>query len=189
MDGFQKRTIRKQNAILEAAYRLFLKQGVRATPVALIAKEAQVSQVTIYNYFNSKQTVVRRVVQRLIEDDTKAFEAIVYDASTRFSIKMDRLIDLLDRKIDEYDMALIKELVASEEPTLSKVLKWYVDNRLGTAMAYFVREGLREGKISDTFDEQTVIDHFAFFDFASIPHKDALKKHLRLLLFGLKGTG
>lgn len=188
MDGFQKRTIRKQNAILEAAYRLFLKQGVRATPVALIAKEASVSQVTIYNYFGSKQTVVRRVVQRLIEDDTKAFEAIVYDASTRFSLKVDRLMAFLERKIDEYDMALIKELVASEEPTLSKVLKWYVDNRLATALAYFVREGLREGKISDTLDEQIVFDHFAFFDFGSIDQKEALKSHLRLLLFGIKGN-
>ncbi|MFW6298871.1 MAG: TetR/AcrR family transcriptional regulator, partial [Bacillota bacterium] len=156
--------------------------------VALIAKEASVSQVTIYNYFHSKQTVVRRVVQRLIEDDTKAFEAIVYDGSTRFSIKMDRLMAFLERKIDEYDMALIQELVASEEPTLSKVLKWYVDNRIATALAYFVREGLREGKISDTLDEQIVFDHFALFDFGSIDQKEALKSHLRILFFGIKGN-
>lgn len=188
MDGFQKRTIRKQNAILEAAYRLFLKQGVRATPVATIAKEAGVSQVTIYNYFKSKQTVVRRVVQRLIEDDCKSFEDIVYDSSMRFTLKRDRLMAFLFEKIDRYDMALINELVASEEPTLTKVLRWYVDNRIATGLSYFVREGVREGKISDDIDEQTVFDHFAFFDFGRIDDKQALKKHLNLIFFGMKGS-
>ncbi len=187
MDGYQKRTIKKQNAILEAAYRLFLKQGVRATPVHLIAKEAHVSQVTIYNYFKNKQTVVRRVVQRLIEDDCRDLEAIIYDSSTQFSLKTDHLIRFLHRKIETYDMALIKELVGSEEPSLSKVLKWYMDNRIATALSYFVREGIREGRISDAFDEQIVLDHLTFFDYSAVQTKSALKKHISLLVFGLKG--
>ena len=184
----QQTTEKPRKAILESAYRLFLKQGVRATPVATIAKEAGVSQVTIYNYFKSKQTVVRRVVQRLIEDDCKTFESIVYDSSMRFNLKEEKLIGFLFEKIEAYDMALIKELVASEEPTLTKVLKWYIDNRITTGLAYFIREGVREGRISDDFDEQIIFDHFDFFDFAKIEEKQALKQHLLLIFFGLKGS-
>jgi len=183
----QERTKMKQQAILDSAYDLFLKNGVKATPVAVIAKKASVSQVTIYNYFKSKQNVVRRVVSRLIEGECQRFESIVYDANLSFSMKMDRILVFLKTRIDEYDIALIKELLLPLDDTLNTVVKWYVNNRISTGLAYWIREGYRENRIDDAFDEETIMFHLGLFNLGVLNDKEAMKKHLDLLFYGLRG--
>jgi AcrR family transcriptional regulator len=183
----QERTKLKQQAILDAAYDLFLKNGVQATPVATIAKEASVSQVTIYNYFKSKQNVVRRVASRIIEGECQRFESIVYDASLSFSMKMDRILEFLKMRIDEYDMALIKELLSPLDDTLKGVVDWYVNNRINTGFSYWIREGFRENRINDAFDEMDVLLHLKLYDFSLLEDKETLKKQLDLVFYGLRG--
>lgn len=67
MDGFERRKEQKKNAILEAALRLFMETGIQGVTIAEIAKEAQVSQVTIYNYFGSKDELARAVFKFYVE--------------------------------------------------------------------------------------------------------------------------
>lgn len=183
----QERTKIKQQAILDAAYELFLKNGVQATPVAVIAKKASVSQVTIYNYFNSKQNVVRRTASRIIEGECQRFESIVYDASLSFSMKLDRVLEFLKQRIDEYDIALIKELLLPLDDTLNSVVKWYVNNRISMGLLYWIREGFRENRIDDAFNEEDIIMHLRLFDLGQLDDKDTLKKQLDLLFYGLRG--
>lgn len=53
----------KLRAILQTALRLFNTQGYDATPVPLIAKEAEVGTGTIYRYFESKEELVNSLFQ------------------------------------------------------------------------------------------------------------------------------
>ena len=62
MNGFERRKEMKKNSILEAALALFIKYGINKVPVSEIAKEANVSQVTIYNYFESKDNLISEVI-------------------------------------------------------------------------------------------------------------------------------
>ena len=55
MDGFERRRQNKKNSILKASLKLFKQYGYNKVSVAEIAKEASVSQVSIYNYFKSKE--------------------------------------------------------------------------------------------------------------------------------------
>jgi AcrR family transcriptional regulator len=57
MDGFQRRREQKKTHILEATLALIMEFGVQKVSIAEIAKEANVSQVTIYNYFESKHNL------------------------------------------------------------------------------------------------------------------------------------
>ena len=183
----QKRTKIKQQAILDAAYELFLRNGVQATPVATIAKQASVSQVTIYNYFKSKQNVVRRVASRIIEGECQRFESIVYDASLSFSMKMERILDFLKTRIDEYDMGLVRELLSPLDDTLKSVVQWYVNNRINTGISFWIREGFRENRIDDAFNETDILLHLSLYDFGRIEDKETLKKQLELVFYGLRG--
>jgi AcrR family transcriptional regulator len=56
MNGFERRKKRKRENICRAAFELFCTLGMQKTKIAQIAKKADVSQVTIYNYFGSSFT-------------------------------------------------------------------------------------------------------------------------------------
>src|SRR6266699_796899 len=49
----------KRKAILDAAVRVFARQGYDASPVGDVAKEAGVAYGLVYHYFGSKEAVLR----------------------------------------------------------------------------------------------------------------------------------
>lgn len=57
----------KITAILDSALRLFATQGIQGTPTALIAKEAGVSNGTLFHYFATKEDLVRALYRHLKE--------------------------------------------------------------------------------------------------------------------------
>ncbi|KKI90115.1 TetR family transcriptional regulator [Bacillus sp. SA1-12] len=77
MDGFQRRRERKKQDILEAALMLFMEYGIQKVSISEIAKKANVSQVTIYNYFESKHNLIHEVFMYYIEKAYEQFEKIV----------------------------------------------------------------------------------------------------------------
>jgi AcrR family transcriptional regulator len=54
--------------ILETALRLFCEKGYYATSIAEIAKQAGISKGLLYHYFESKEEVLRALVDMRIED-------------------------------------------------------------------------------------------------------------------------
>ncbi len=68
MDGFEKRREQKKRDILEAALALFMEYGIQKVSITEIAKKANVSQVTIYNYFKSKDNLVRLVFKFYVDE-------------------------------------------------------------------------------------------------------------------------
>lgn len=51
--------------VAEAAWELFWRQGYHATSIADIAKQARLPKGSIYNYFESKEALLRHVLQRI----------------------------------------------------------------------------------------------------------------------------
>ncbi|WP_078394110.1 TetR/AcrR family transcriptional regulator [Shouchella patagoniensis] len=62
MDGFQRRKEMKKGKIIQTSLNLFMAKGVQNVSIAEIARKAKVSQVTIYNYFDSKENLVHEVI-------------------------------------------------------------------------------------------------------------------------------
>jgi AcrR family transcriptional regulator len=67
MDGFERRREQKKIQILEAALSLFMDFGPQKVSIAEIAKSANVSQVTIYNYFESKDLLIKEVFKYYVD--------------------------------------------------------------------------------------------------------------------------
>jgi len=51
----------KREAILQVMLRLITEQGIHATPMAQVAREAGVAAGTIYHYFSSKEQLVNEL--------------------------------------------------------------------------------------------------------------------------------
>ena len=62
--GRRARALHMQGTIVDAAERLFLRDGFQATTIPTVAAEAGVSQETIYKTFGSKTGLVRAIRER-----------------------------------------------------------------------------------------------------------------------------
>ncbi len=58
----------KKQDILDTALSLIVSQGLHATPMAQIAKEANVAAGTIYHYFNSKEEMIHELYVNIHEE-------------------------------------------------------------------------------------------------------------------------
>jgi AcrR family transcriptional regulator len=141
MNGFAKRTEQKKQAIKQAVLDLLKTSGPREMKISDIAKKANVSQVTIYNHFGSKEQLIREViidyvmkqVENIIFEKKKLLEQIRVDVFQRL-IQEDgevrRVVDMLyQTRVIPLFVEMIKEAQEKREidPRLSiDTLLFYV---------------------------------------------------------------
>jgi AcrR family transcriptional regulator len=86
---------RTKTLLLDAAVRLFARQGVGATAINEIAAEAGVANGTFYNYFRTREEVLEEVSVRLAErlqDEITAISEGVTDGPERMAIATRRFV-------------------------------------------------------------------------------------------------
>jgi AcrR family transcriptional regulator len=77
MNGYERRKQRKREQILRASQELFRMHGFKKVSVADIARQAHVSQVTIYNHFESKESLIRETLKHLLEAKLDEYQEIL----------------------------------------------------------------------------------------------------------------
>ena len=60
LNGYERRTKAKKESIVNAARKRFTTRGITDVSIKEIAAKANVSQVTIYNYFGSKNALQKK---------------------------------------------------------------------------------------------------------------------------------
>ena len=80
--------------ILDAAYRLFSRQGVRAVGVDAIVDEAEVARMTLYRHFDSKEALVLAFLQQREERWTRDW--LQAEVEERATAPADRLLAIFD---------------------------------------------------------------------------------------------
>jgi AcrR family transcriptional regulator len=66
----------KKEQILKAAMKLLIENGMQATPMSAIAKEANAGMGTIYNYFPTKEDLVNAIYIYIKLDEIKAISML-----------------------------------------------------------------------------------------------------------------
>ncbi len=138
---------RTRQAILDAAYYLFIEQGYRGTSMRQIAGRANISLSGIYNHFESKEQIFNAVAierhpfHRILEilQDTPGETLEVYIANAARSI-----IGELRGRPDILNLILIgaTEFQGRQAPELAQVF-------LPQALALFERFGDAQGRLRD----------------------------------------
>ena len=105
MNQYQKTTEKKKQAIIQAALRLFKEKGFKDTSIKSIAEAAEVSPVSIYYYFGSKDNLVALCVNDLFEEITQQAEDIL-NSNLDFKTKLNQAFSLcqekMSRQISDY---------------------------------------------------------------------------------------
>ncbi|TMW72888.1 TetR/AcrR family transcriptional regulator [Alteribacter natronophilus] len=156
MDGFQQRREQKKKDILTAAHRLFMTHGIQKVSVSEIARTAGVSQVTIYNYFENKHTLVYESFLFYVDQAMKDFEATI-QSDLPFPEKVKQLIfakkETASRIHPEYYQYMMKEYTADEGNMIEKV---YAEKTM-PALARLLEEGRREGFVDPSISQEAIL--------------------------------
>ncbi len=195
MDGFEKRKEKKKDNIRRAALELFQSYGFRKVSVAEIARKAGVSQVTIYNYFESKEALKRDVLKWFILQQVKKYEEVMLQERP-FQEKLEEILFDKSNLIKQFQGEMVTA-VLQEDPELREFIQDVYEKRISPAVMAFFKEGTDSGYIDPRFKLETILFYFevlrrGFFsidDISSYQKRDpdVFKQLAELVTFGLNG--
>ena len=86
--------------IIETALKLFATHGYASTPVSLIAKKAKVSQGLMYNFFKSKEELLRTMIQLGAEDIANSMKGYltITDPKEAIQIHVLKTIEIIQER-------------------------------------------------------------------------------------------
>ena len=137
----------KYHLILEAAVKVFARQGFYQSTIAQIAREAGVADGTIYLYFKNKDDILVNFFQYKTKQVFERFRAEVNQAES----SLDKLRNLIRRHLAEFqrdrDMAILYQVGTHQidrlaEDQIREMSKMYQD-----LISEIVEAGQQEGSI------------------------------------------
>ncbi len=193
MDGFERRREQKKKNILQAALSLFLKYGVQKVSVAEIAKEAAVSQVTIYNYFESKDNLVHEVIIFYTDTVWQKYYEEIFESDLSFSEKITKIIFEKKETAEEIHPDFYQYFMKEYANGISYMEKLYTEQVLPKFIELF-NEGKAEGLVDPTLSNEAIIFYIQMFK-EYFQREDAYEKALpitedltKLFFYGIAGN-
>ena len=190
-DGFARRTRQTKAAILSAARSLFLTRGPMRTSIADIAREAGVSQVSIYNHFNGKDALLDVVVREHLDAQFSKAESVL-DLELPFKEKLARMFAVGAAE----DEAVTDESLANFDwanPKIQAIYDAFLAERQVPFILRFVEMGKKEGAIKEDLSAEAVVAYMeAFRSISRDPEllqrgRDYLASLGHLFFYGLLG--
>ncbi|EAC2210942.1 TetR/AcrR family transcriptional regulator [Listeria monocytogenes] len=192
MNNYETRTLSKKTAIIEAALILFGKQGFTAVSIKDIAALADVSQVSIYNYFGSKEALIGECARVIMQDTIALAEEILASEGT-FTQKLERAIQLCNAEIN---LSLSKFI--SKEASKDQQFLILLVNNINSLKKDIYMKYVAAGKEAQVIDNAISDEVIQLFIDAinslglTVPEEELEEKQaeiIQLFLYGLIGQG
>jgi len=192
MNGYERRTESKKERIRTAAFELFCMYGVNKTSVNEIAEKAGVAPASIYNYFGSKEGLLRETVINLLENSWKVKKEL-WGSDLPFPELVKHAILMKDDFIDYINLDALSELL-NADPEIIKLIDDFNKNRYPQIVKQFIEKGRREGYIRKELSIEAATIYLKVYqnvihqpDMLKNKNKDSLKELCDLMLYGLAG--
>ena len=161
MNGYERRTGEKRNAIVKAARELFAEKGVAAVSVTDIAAKASVSRVTLFKYFGDKETLAKEAMFSWIELLMTEYETIL-SSDTPFHQK---LLGLLSTRLAGRERIgeQFIQATAWDDPELQRLIREMTAAHAFPIILRFIEEGKHSGDIDSSLDNEAILAYFSAF--------------------------
>lgn len=157
MNGFEKRANLIKEKIMKTTLNILRTTDLKRVRITDISKLAKVSQVTIYNYFGSKEALLREVFKNYVNKSIRDFEEYMNEGHS-LKEKIEHIILLKKESFNEFPPSLIKELLI-EDHELTRYIEEQYKERTIPLTVRIIQEGKDSGEISDDVS----IDHVLAF--------------------------
>jgi AcrR family transcriptional regulator len=135
----------KFKAIINAAKTLFWKHGIRRVTIEEICKEAGVSKMTCYKYFNNKTAIAKYLIEDLFETGVKAYKEI-YNSDIPYEEKVKKMVDLKMSNAHEMSQELVDDIYKNQEEELSETIETIKKKMIGVYLED-IRKAQKTGEI------------------------------------------
>ncbi|MFC5528853.1 TetR/AcrR family transcriptional regulator [Cohnella yongneupensis] len=195
MNGFEKRANRIKEKILHKTLEMMRTTDPKGIRIADISKAAEVSQVTIYNYFGSKEALLREVFVDYFDKAVRDFEDNMNEGHS-LKEKVAHIIDLEKSAYRDFPPGLIKQMLA-EDAELARYIEAMYRERTIPLTVRIIREGQASGVISEDVSIENVLafiqiymnQYEALLDMAdkSADRDKFLEGMVQMFFYGLSG--
>ena len=191
MNQYQKTTEKKKQAIIQAALRLFKEKGFKETSIKSIAEVAEVSPVSIYNYFGSKDNLVALCVNDLFEEITQQAEDIL-KSNLAFNTKLDQALDLCQEKMSQQISDYFQDKTV-RDPALSSLLTKAISAKKRDIYRTYINLGKEEGLIARDLSTELILNVMDALNSVGnqLAHSDNLETDVKqihqIFLYGILG--
>ena len=156
MNQYQKTTEKKKQAIIQAALHLFKEKGFKETSIKSIAEVAEVSPVSIYNYFGGKDNLVALCVNDLFEEVTQQAEDIL-NSNLDFKTKLNQAFSLCQEKMSRQISDYFQDKMV-KEPTFSTLLVKAITAKKRDIYRAYIELGKEEGAIAEDLSTELILN-------------------------------
>ncbi|MFQ7524650.1 MAG: TetR/AcrR family transcriptional regulator [Streptococcus salivarius] len=191
MNQYQKTTEKKKQAIIQAALRLFKDKGFKQTSIKSIAEAAEVSPVSIYNYFGSKDNLVALCVNDLFEEITQQAEDIL-NSNLDFKTKLDHAFALCQEKMSQQISDYFQDKMV-EDSVFSTLLTKAITAKKGDIYRAYIHLGKAEGLIAEDLSTELILNVMDALNGMGnqLAHSDNLETEVeqihQIFLYGILG--
>ena len=191
MNQYQKTTEKKKQAIVQAALRLFKDKGFKETSIKSIAEAAEVSPVSIYNYFGSKDNLVALCVNDLFEEIAQQAEDIL-KSNLAFNTKLDQALELCQEKMSQQISDYFEDKTV-RDPAFSSLLTKAITAKKRDIYRTYINLGKEEGLIARDLSTELILNVMDALNSVGnqLVHSDNLetdvKKIHQIFLYGILG--
>ncbi len=156
MNKYEITTQKKKTAIIDSTLKLFNRKGFTDTTIKEIATSANVSQVSIYNYFGSKEALVAECAKVVIADTLDKANAIL-KMDIDFTDKLERALSL---STSEINLSVSKHFtdIALSDPILLDLLIKSINKDKAKLSRDFIELGKCEGVIDKTIPTEIYVN-------------------------------
>jgi AcrR family transcriptional regulator len=195
VDGFERKKEQSQKAIIEAAKELFKLHGFKKVSISDIARAADVSPVTIYNHFGSKDGLVRETVKALLTRILDKVREIVREDKP-FPEKLETIIFDKAKLASDYRGELMRE-VARSDPELADWVDTFFMGDARKVTLELLEEGKKEGYIDPGLSNEMLLMYIELIRRGAMaspelvaeikPDLEVYRKLNSLFIYGLVG--
>lgn len=167
------KTIDKKQKILEAAIALFRNtHDVKRVSLETIARAAQVSPTTIYNYFGTRENLIYDVIKKLVKESMESSRKLVH-SDVSFP---EKLIGLTTIKLNLVNKANgeIMDKIVTEDESIAHLMDEIYDSEIRPLWLEIVAEGKRQGYIDAKLDDEALLVYLDILRAGAVK-KDFLK--------------
>ena len=192
MNGFERRTEKKKERIYTAAFELFCKYGTDKTNINEIAEKAGVSPASIYNYFGSKEGLMKETIINLLENSWKTRKELC-ESDLPFPELLKRLVFMKNEFFDQIGLDSFWALLNCS-PEVKKVVDDFNKTRYPYIVSKFLEKGHKEGYIRKEISLAAAITLLTMYqevfmksEMQKKANNKLIKELLDLILYGLAG--
>ena len=191
MNQYQKTTEKKKQAIIQAALQLFKEKGFKDTSIKSIAEVAEVSPVSIYNYFGGKDNLVALCVNDLFEEVTQQAEDIL-NSDLDFKTKLDHAFALCQEKMSKQISSYFQDKIV-EDSVFSTLLTKAITVKKRDIYRAYIELGKEEGAIAEDLSTELILNVMDALNSMGnqLDHSDNLETEVeqihQIFLYGIFG--